>query len=108
MAARVSRVAWLIHAAFLAALAALYLRAYWTTWTGPPRSGFDQDGLEAVLLAMVLGAYASFSTLLVFWVGRRTWGPALMHTLLLGAYFVALTIEARDAAAREAELAATQ
>jgi len=103
------RRAWQIHGVVLAALVVLYIGVFWDHYTGPPRGGFDLTGFAAAILLVVLIGYALISSVLMLWVGRRVWGPLVMHGLALAGYAASLAAEkqenderAREAARREA------
>lgn len=95
---------WKIHGLALGAFGALYLAVLWGIWTSPPR-GLDLRGFASGVLLMLLLGYAVVSSVLMIWVGRRTWGPAVMHTLALAGLAVALLMDQQDIDRREAELA---
>lgn len=81
------RGAWAIHAAVLLTLATLYIVASWDTWFAPPDRSWHVERLgEALLMALLLG-YACVTTAVMPWVGRRLYGPVVMHGLLLATCF---------------------
>lgn len=105
MGAPASRRAWQLHGAVLAALLVVYFAIFWDVLFGPPRGGFNLDGFGAVILFCVLLAYAAVSTVLMFWVGRRVWGPLVMHGLAVGIYAGGIAVESRAERERDAEYA---
>ncbi|WAS97777.1 hypothetical protein [Nannocystis punicea] len=101
---RDTRPAWRIHGLALAALVVLYFYVFSEVLFGPPRGGFDLSGFAAYASLILFVAYAIVTTFLMLWVGRRTWGPGVMHVLLAGGYIVAVVLDDRAAAARRAEI----
>lgn len=87
------RRAWQIHGVVLAALVVFYLWVCWDIFTGPPRGGVDFAGAAAVILGVVLFGYVLLSSVLMLWIGRRVWGPIVMHGLAISAYVINLAEE---------------
>lgn len=99
---RDTRRAWQIHGLALLALVVLYFYVFGEVLLGLPRGKFVLRGLAAVFTLEILIAYALATTFLMVWVGRRTWGPAVMHALLAGSYIVAVVLDDRAAEERRA------
>lgn len=100
---RDTRRAWQLHGLALLALVVLYAYIFGGVLLGPPRGGFDLSGFVAAMSLMFLVAYALVTTFFMVWVGRRTWGPVVMHVLLAGGYIVWVALDDRAAAERQAE-----
>ncbi|MCY1005139.1 hypothetical protein OV079_06045 [Nannocystis pusilla] len=101
---RDTRRAWQLHGLALVALVVLYLYVFGEVLLGLPRGESVLLGLAAVFTLEILVAYALLTTFLMLWVGRRTWGPVVMHVLLAGGYIVAVVLDDRAAEARRAEV----
>ncbi|PCC74717.1 hypothetical protein [Nannocystis exedens] len=99
------RPAWRIHGLALAALVVLYAYVFGDLLFDPPRGVLDLRGFAAHMSMMLLIAYAVVTSFAMRWVGRRTWGPVVMHVLLAGGYIVAVVLDEREAEARRAEFA---
>lgn len=95
---------WRNHCLALGTFAALYLAALWDVWTTPPH-GLDLRGFVSGVLLMLLFGYAGVSSLLMIWVGRRAWGPVVMHTLALVGLTVAWVLDQQASDRHDADLA---
>lgn len=87
-----TRLAWSIHWGALAVLLVLMLVVGRRDLDQPPpgKGGLDLRGLATMMLAMVLLAYASITTLLMRWLSRHTLALIVLHILGLGAGLAAL------------------
>lgn len=95
---------WRNHGLALGAFAVLYLAALWDIWTTPPH-GLDLRGFASGVLLMFLLGYAGVSSLLMIGVGRRAWGPVVMHTLALAGLTAAWVLDKQAADRHDADLA---
>jgi hypothetical protein len=96
--------AWRIHGVALVLWVALYFGLFWEVLVAEPKSGFNLDGLGAVLAGFALGIYACVTTLVVAFTWRRTAVPVVIHGLAFAACCVGVFVEQADKRERAAEL----
>lgn len=94
------RQAWIVHGVALALWTALYFYLFGAALFPAQKPAFDLDGVGAVIMGFMLGMYASITTLVMVFVGRRPAVPLVIHGLALAAWVIGVYVEQLDSRGR--------